>query len=148
MPDTLRPRLRLTELVRSLATSDLRAAKARACRVYLASESLFTALCATPMLTEDQLARLVQDFSGTILDGDGQGRLPHAAITADMRERRVAQYETMAAQTRDALACNRLEEVGWACPGSMVLAQFAWIRRQEPCGASGDRGLPVRSTGA
>ncbi len=61
VPDTLRPRLGLKELVRSLATTDLRAAKARACRVYLASESLFTALCATPMLTDDQLARLVQD---------------------------------------------------------------------------------------
>ncbi|MEE8629165.1 MULTISPECIES: site-specific integrase [Methylobacterium] len=113
VPDTLRPRLRLKELVRSLATTDLRAAKARACRVYLASESLFTALCATPMLTDDQLARLVQDFYGMILDGDGQGRMTHGAITADMRERRVAQYETMAARARDALGCNRLEEVGF-----------------------------------
>lgn len=33
VPDTLRPRLRLQELVRSLATTDLRAAKARACQV-------------------------------------------------------------------------------------------------------------------
>lgn len=63
VPDVLRPRLRLDELVRSLATANLRTAKLHACRLYLASESLFEALQASPMLTDDQLARLVQDFS-------------------------------------------------------------------------------------
>jgi hypothetical protein len=46
-------------------------------------------------------------------------------------------------------AVNRFRgEWDWDCPGSVVLARFAWIRRPEPYGASGDRGLPVRNTGA
>ncbi len=53
VPDGLRPRLRLDELVRSLATSEMRTAKLRACQLYLASESLFSAFRATPMLTDD-----------------------------------------------------------------------------------------------
>ncbi len=36
----------------------------------------------------------------------------------------------------------------WDCPGLVVLAHFAWIRRPEPCDASEDRDLPVRSIGA
>ncbi|MCJ2074385.1 hypothetical protein MKK68_01745 [Methylobacterium sp. E-016] len=65
------------------------------------------------MLTDTQLARLVQDFYGLILDGEGQGRLTRGAIHSDVRERRIAQYETMVARNRDALACNRLEEAGF-----------------------------------
>jgi hypothetical protein len=53
VPDGLRPRLRLDELVRSLATSEMRTAKLRACQLYLASESLFSAFRATPMLADD-----------------------------------------------------------------------------------------------
>ena len=49
------------------------------------------------MLTDAQLARLVQDFYGLILDQENQGRLTRGAIPNDIRERRVAQYETMAA---------------------------------------------------
>lgn len=113
VPDGLRTRLRLNELVRSLATGDLRTAKLRACQLYVASESLFVALHASPMLTDDQLARLVQDFYGLILEEESRGRLTHGAIPNDVRARRVVGYETMAARNREALACNRLEEAGF-----------------------------------
>ncbi|UIN37312.1 site-specific integrase [Methylobacterium oryzae] len=113
VPDDLRPRLRLNELVRSLATANPRTAKLWAYRLYLASESLFVALRATPMLTDAQLAHLVQEFYSLILDQDGQGRLTHGAITNELRQHRVVQYETMAARNREALACNRLEEAGF-----------------------------------
>lgn len=113
VPDGLRPRLRLDELVRSLATADPRTAKLRAYRLYLASESLFAALRASPMLTDDQLAHLVQEFYGLILDREGRGRLTHGAVTDEVRRQRLVQYETMAERNRDALACNRLEEAGF-----------------------------------
>ncbi|RYY05008.1 MAG: integrase, partial [Alphaproteobacteria bacterium] len=100
-------------MVRSLGTSDARTAKLRACQLYVASESIFSTLNATPMLTDAQLARLVQDFYGLILDQENQGRLTRGAIPNDIRERRVVQYETMAARNREALACNRLEEAGF-----------------------------------
>ncbi|GJE61809.1 hypothetical protein MPOCJGCO_3935 [Methylobacterium trifolii] len=113
VPDDLRTLIRRSELVRSLATSIARTAKLRACRSYLASESLFTALRADPVLTDAQLARLVQDFYGLILDDEGRGRLTRGAISSDVRARRLVQYETMVARNRDALACNRLEEAGF-----------------------------------
>ncbi|KQO59118.1 MULTISPECIES: DUF6538 domain-containing protein [unclassified Methylobacterium] len=97
VPTGLQPKLRLTEMVRSLGTSDGRTAKLRACQLYVASETIFSTLNATPMLTDAQLARLVQDFYGLILDQENQGRLTRGAIPNDIRERRVAQYETMAA---------------------------------------------------
>ena len=46
------PTLRLTEMVRSLGTSDARTAKLRACQLYVASENIFSTLNATPMLTD------------------------------------------------------------------------------------------------
>ncbi|WP_197031029.1 DUF6538 domain-containing protein [Methylobacterium sp. 10] len=68
VPTGLRATLRLNEMVRSLGTSDARTAKLRACQLYVASKSIFSTLNATPMLTDAQLARLVQDFYGLILD--------------------------------------------------------------------------------
>ncbi|WP_051092907.1 site-specific integrase [Methylobacterium sp. 77] len=113
IPTGLQPKLRLTEMVRSLGTSDARTAKLRACQLYVASENIFSTLNATPMLTDAQLARLVQDFYGLILDQENKGRLTRGAIPNDIRERRVVQYDTMAARNREALACNRLEEAGF-----------------------------------
>ena len=91
----------------------MRTAKLRACQLYLASESLFSALRAMPMLNDAQLARLVQDFYGRILDGESQGRLTHGTIPGHVRELRVTHYEAMAARACEALACNRLEEASF-----------------------------------
>lgn len=113
VPSSLRPRLRLDELVRSLATSNPHTAKLRAYQLYLVSESLFLTLRATPMLTDAQLTHLVQEFYGLILDQEGRGRLTRGAISNELRQNRVVQYETMAARNREALACNRLEEAGF-----------------------------------
>ncbi|MFD0934749.1 DUF6538 domain-containing protein [Methylobacterium trifolii] len=82
VPADLRERLGLRELVRSLATTDLRAARVCTCRLYLASESLFTGLRATPMLTDAELSRLVQDFYATVLQGDDVVRLARCRSTA------------------------------------------------------------------
>lgn len=114
VPDDLRRRLKRRELVRSLGTGDIRAAKLAACRLYVASEGLFSALRGAPMLTEDQIAHLVQDFYAYILDRENAGRLARGSLPAGVREMRITQYATMADKARDALASNRLEEAHFA----------------------------------
>ena len=49
------------ELTRSLETADIRAAQLRSRALYLASERLFHQVRVSTMLSEDQLATLVQD---------------------------------------------------------------------------------------
>lgn len=114
IPDDLRQRIGRRELVCSLGTGDIRAAKLAACRLYVASEGLFSALRGTPMLTDDQIAHLVQDFYAYILDRENAGRLARGPLPANVREMRITQYATMADKARDALAINRLEEAYFA----------------------------------
>lgn len=78
VPADFRERLGRRELVRSLGTIDPRAARSNACRLYFASEDLFTGLRAIPMLTDAELSRLVQDFYATVLQGDDAVRLVRA----------------------------------------------------------------------
>lgn len=113
VPVDLRQRLGRHELVRSLGTGNIRAAKLGACRLYVATEQLFSTLRATPMLTDDQLAHLVRDFYDTMLAGENAGRLTRGPLPAGVREARVTQYAAMAAQGREALADNRLDEVAF-----------------------------------
>lgn len=113
VPADLRRRLGRHELVRSLGTSDVRAAKLGACQLYVAAEQLFSTLRATPMLTDDQLAHLVRDFYDTMLAGENAGRLIRGPLPEGVREARVTQYATMAARGREALADNRLDEAAF-----------------------------------
>lgn len=119
VPDLLRARLRRKELVRSLATTDVPTAKLRACGLYMASESLFSALRSTPMLTDVQIARLVQDFYGLLLDQENAGRLVRPPITSELRAARAEHYGAVAERTREALACNRLDETRFLTEGML-----------------------------
>ncbi len=78
VPADLRERLGRRELVRSLAIVDPRAARTRACQLYLASEGLFAGLRATLMLTDAELSLLVQDFYALVLQGDDAAWLARA----------------------------------------------------------------------
>jgi hypothetical protein len=69
VPASLRDRLQRRELVRSLGTYERAAAKLRADLLYRRSERLFGA-AASPMLSDHQLARLVQDFYHVVLQID------------------------------------------------------------------------------
>ncbi|KQP73779.1 hypothetical protein ASF41_18075 [Methylobacterium sp. Leaf111] len=76
------------ELTRSLGTVDHRTAKLHTATLYVASERLFGAVRATPMLTDAQLARLVQDFYATVLKRENAIRLrtpPHDDTVSETR---------------------------------------------------------------
>ncbi|WP_156387727.1 site-specific integrase [Methylobacterium sp. Leaf399] len=119
VPDDLRPCLERRELVRSLATSDPRTAKLRACRLYVASETLFSVLRTTPMLTQAQLARMVQDFYSLLLDTENLCRLREQPINEVRRSGRARHYGAVAQRAREALACNRLDEARFLTEGML-----------------------------
>ena len=135
IPADLRRRIGRHELVRSLGTGDIRAAKLRACRLYVAAEELFSTLRATPMLTDDQIAHLVRDFYDTMLAGENAGRLTRGPLPEGVREARVTQYATMATKGREALAGNRLDEVAFVAE-MMLKHQGIAIRDLVPAEAA------------
>jgi integrase len=98
------------ELTRSLGNVDHQTAKLHAATLYVASERLFGIARATPMLTDVQLARLVQDFYATVLERENVMRLRLPPHDDAVSETRGAYYGEIAAKTRRALAGNRLDE--------------------------------------
>ena len=110
VPDALKQALARRELTCSLGTSDPRVAKLAALRLYLASEQLFSAVRTEPMLSETQLARLVQDFYRSVLEKENIGRLSGIVLNDKWVEARRAYYADVALRTRKALAANRLDE--------------------------------------
>ena len=113
IPIDLRTRIGRRELVRSLATGDPRDAQMRASQLYVASERLFMAVRRDPMLTDAQLASLVQAFFAHVLDEENRRRLSGPYLTEAVREARRDYWEAVAAKSKDSLACNRLEDASW-----------------------------------
>lgn len=75
VPLGLRQALRRTELTVSLKTASPAEAGNRARHTSLASEELFDRVRIVPMLSDADLARLVQNFHTTVLDRKNQLRL-------------------------------------------------------------------------
>ncbi len=113
VPTDLRIRIGRCELVRSLATGDPRDAKMRASQLYLVSERLFVAVRRDPMLTDAQLAGLVQAFFVHVLEEENRRRLSGSYLTAEVREARRDYWDAVAAKSKESLACNRLEDASW-----------------------------------
>ncbi|GJE19289.1 DUF6538 domain-containing protein [Methylobacterium marchantiae] len=120
IPVDIRDRLGRRELITSLRTSDFRTAKLAACRLYVASENLFVDVRTTPMLTDIQLAALVQDFYSRIIEQDDVARRAGRMISPDARRVRANYFATVATNTRDALACNRLDEAGFLTESTLT----------------------------
>ena len=110
VPTDLRRRIGRRELTLGLGTAEARPAKLAALRHCVASEQLFTALRASPMLTETELARLVQDFYDTVLMRENALRLRGRLIDDDEVKARGAHDADLATETRKALATNRLHD--------------------------------------
>lgn len=110
VPPELRGLIGRRELTRSLGTVDHQTAKLHAAALYIASERLFGVVRAIPMLTDAQLARLVQDFYATVLERENAMRLRLPPHDDAVSETRGAYYGEIAAKTRRALASNRLDE--------------------------------------
>jgi integrase len=111
VPPDLRLRLGRHELTRSLRTPHLDTAKLDAARLYVASERLFLSARADPMLTNAQLARLVQDFYDVILERENAMRLRGRPLDDAVVVARESYYGELAARARKSLGANRLGEV-------------------------------------
>ena len=115
VPLDLRSALRRGELTRSLETSDVRKAQLRSRALYLASEHLFHQVRVSTMLSEDQLARLVQDFYLTVLERENDARLlTNGPLPEPVREARIGFYTDVADRSRHALACNEFASAWFA----------------------------------
>lgn len=120
IPRDLQERFRQTELSCSLRTADLRVAEVRARQLYLASESIFSEARRNPMLTDGQLAAIVQDFYGHILEQENRLRL-RSPISEETRTNRAAYFKTVAERARSDLARNNL--------GSAWFVSIAMLRK-------------------
>jgi len=65
------------------------------------------------MLTDAQLASLVQAFFAHVLDEENKRRLSGPYLTEGIREARRDYWNAVAAKSKDSLACNRLEDASW-----------------------------------
>ncbi|MEP9380315.1 DUF6538 domain-containing protein [Aquabacter sp. CN5-332] len=109
VPEALRRHVRRRELVVSLRTRESCRAKVDAAQLYVASETLFAKIRSTPMLNDDQLARLVQDFYRTILERENLARLNQGHLDDEFRIKRLNYYANVAERARSDLGSNRLD---------------------------------------
>jgi integrase len=113
IPLDLRSRFRRREITCSLRTSELHLAGIRARELYLAAESLFEESRHDPMLTDDQLAAIVQDFYGYVLDQENKLRLKLGRIPEAVRARRAEHFRDVAQRARTDLGANEFGTVAF-----------------------------------
>jgi integrase len=116
IPRDLRALLNRAELCCSLRTSDIGAARGLSRSLYLRSEELFEIARSSPMLSEADLARIVQEFYARVLEQDNHWRLASAGpLDESMRLALVARYSELAESTRKDLARSNfgaVDEIG------------------------------------
>ncbi|WP_248311413.1 site-specific integrase [Bosea sp. ASV33] len=119
IPLDLRPRFGRREITCSLRTSELHLAGIRARRLYLAAESLFEESRDNPMLTDDQLAAIVQDFYAHVLAEENKLRLRLGRIPEEVRTSRAEHFGQIAAQARADLGANEFGSVSFITQAMM-----------------------------
>lgn len=113
VPLDLRSRFRRREITCSLRTSELHLAGIRARELYLAAESLFEESRRDPMLSDDQLAAIVQDFYGYVLDQENKLRLRLGRIPEEIRAKRAEHFRDVAQRARVDLGANEFGNVAF-----------------------------------
>ncbi|MBC9032692.1 site-specific integrase [Sphingomonas sp. JC676] len=103
----MRMLLRRAELCCSLRTTNAGIAGGSARLMYLRSEELFADLRLSPMLSDADLARMVQDFYATVLDRENQLRLlGRLSTNEEGRQARLRHWIDVAEDARSDLACS------------------------------------------
>ncbi|WP_460930020.1 DUF6538 domain-containing protein [Shinella zoogloeoides] len=120
----LRDRLKRREFVRTLVACSPRTARLRADELYRLTEKLFERARANPMLTDDEVTRLAQQFFNHILATEHAGRASGAHLKEDARAARAKFWSGVAEQTRKTLGSNTLDTGLWA---SQAAAQMAGL---------------------
>lgn len=110
VPGDVRPLLGRRELCCSLRTANPGVAGGTARLLYIRSEELFARLRRSPMLSETDLARMVQDFYATVLERENQLRLlGRLSMDEEGRQARLQYWEEVAEQSRRDLATNKFD---------------------------------------
>lgn len=100
----------------------MRLAQLRSRQLYLLSEAMFTEARFNPMLTDDQLAEIVQDFYAHVLEQENRLRLRSSPIPEEVRAKRAAWFKEVAERARSDLATNNF--------GSAWFTSIAMLRKK------------------
>ncbi|WP_051758741.1 site-specific integrase [Shinella sp. DD12] len=126
VPADLRDRLKRREFVRTLGACSPRTARLRADELYRLTEKLFERARANPMLTDDEITRLAQQFYNHILAREHAGRASGAYLEEDARAARAKFWSDVAEQTRKTLGGNTLDTGLWASQAAAQMAGLSW----------------------
>jgi integrase len=117
VPRDLQLRLGRIELSCSLRTYNKGVAERLARELYLAADDLFAQLRRDDMLTENQIAEVVQDFYAYFIERDDKSRLASLPLSATQRQNRIDYWQRVAGQTRADLGGNDLSSAAMTVLG-------------------------------
>lgn len=126
VPVELRERIGRRELVRSLGSCNAKTARLLSDQLYGESEHLFELARQNPMLSDDQLAHLVQDFYALVLRQEKAHRAKGRFISEEHRAARAEHWHRMAEEIRKALGANRLHDGSWTAITAAKLQGLKW----------------------
>lgn len=126
VPVELRERIGRRELVRSLGSCNAKTARLLSDQLYGESEHLFELARKNPMLSDDQLARLVQDFYALVLQKEKSYRAKGQFVSEEQRTARAEYWRMIADKVRKALGANALHDGSWTAIEVAKLQGLKW----------------------
>ena len=126
VPVELRERIGRRELVRSLGSCNAKTARLLSDQLYGESEHLFELARQNPMLSDDQLARLVQDFYALVLQKEKSYRAKGRFVSEEQRAARAEYWRMIADKVRKALGANALHDGSWTAIEAVRLQGLKW----------------------
>lgn len=126
VPAELRQRIGRRELVRSLGSCDAKTARLLSDQLYGESEQLFELARQNPMLSNDQLARLVQDLYALVLKKEKSYRANGRFISEEHRVARAEYWRMIADSVRKALGANALHDGSWTAIEAARIQGLKW----------------------
>lgn len=125
-PMELRQRIGRREWVCSLGISDAKTARLLSDQLYGASEQLFELARQNPMLSDDQLACLVQNFYALVLRQEKSHRAKGRSKSEEQRAARAEYWRTIAENVKKALGANALHDGSWTAIETAKLQGLKW----------------------
>ena len=126
VPTELRERIGRRELVRSLGSCNAKTARLLSDQLYGESEHLFELARHNPMLSDDQIARLVQDFYALVLQKEKSYRAKGRFVSEEQRAARAEYWRMIADKVRKALGANALHDGSWTAIEAARLQGLRW----------------------
>ena len=128
VPAELRERIGRRELVRSLENCNAKTARLLADQLYGESEQLSELARQNPMLSDDQLARLMQDFYALVLQMEKSYRAKGRFVSEEQRTARAKYWRTIAGNVRRAPGAKALHDGSWT---AIEAAKLQGLKRKD-----------------